>query len=89
MAVEPLHLLDVHARAEAATRRGQDHDPGPWIRAGRGDGGRQVVPALSGQRVDRREVDDHLGDPVARLNVDAHWLLTATPPPLQPQSTTF
>ena len=36
------------------------------------DGGRQVVPAPHRQRVDRREIDHHLGDPVRHAHLDAH-----------------
>ena len=72
LALRALHLLDVHPGAEAAARRGQDHRPRARGGARRRDRVRQVVPALHGQRVDRREIDDHLGDPVRRPHLNAH-----------------
>ena len=70
----PLHLLDVHAGAEAAALRGEDHGPGRGFGPRRGDRRREIPPALHRQRVDRRKVDDHLGDPVSGAHPDAHRL---------------
>src|SRR5207247_6239280 len=55
---------------------------GGRIRARRRDRGRQVEPALHRQRVDRREIDDHLGDPVRRPYLNAH----RSPPAPLPRS---
>jgi hypothetical protein len=67
-----LHLLDVNAGAEAAALGGDDHGPYRGVVPCRRDGVRQVEPALHRQRVDRREVDDHLGDAAAGAQLDPH-----------------
>ena len=67
-----LELLDVDAGAESLTLRADDHDPDLGIgprrlgRAGQGE------PAGHVQRVDRRNVDDDLGDAVGVGANDAH-----------------
>ncbi len=60
----PPHLLDVHARVEAAARRGEHHTAGAGVAAGRADRVGQVEPVLYGQGVDRRPVDGDQRDAV-------------------------
>ena len=72
MAGRLLHLLDVHARAEPAALGREDDGPDGRVGAGLGHGAGELEPALDGQRVDRREVDDHLGDAVIAAQLDSH-----------------
>ena len=43
-----------------------------------GDGVGELEPARHGERVDRREVDDHLGDAIAAAQLDSHRRFLST-----------
>ena len=75
-----LHLLDVDARVEPAALGAQHHDVGLQVGAGLVERGRDVEPALHGQRVDRRGV--HRDDPdvvVPEGRADCHGTPVARP----------
>ena len=77
-----LHLLDVDARVEAAALGGQHDAADPGVAAGRAHGVGQVVPALYGKGVDRREVDGDDGDALVRgSEVETPMSGSATFPP--------
>ena len=59
-----LHLLDVDAGVEALALGAQHHHVGGEVAARLVEGGGDVVPALDGQRVHRREVHRDDADPV-------------------------
>ena len=72
-----LHLLDVDAGVEAATLGAQDHHVGGRVATGLVEGGRQVEPALHGERVDRRGVHrDHPDAAVPGRGGDDHGVPT-------------
>ena len=63
-----LDLLDVDPGAEAPPLGPQDDHPVVGHPARREEGVGQLEPARHVERVDRRVVDDHLGDPVVLLD---------------------
>ena len=65
--IEPgrvLHLFDVDAGVETLALRAEHDDTGVRILPRRGDRSCQVEPAGNGQRVDRRAIDDDLGNAI-------------------------
>ena len=68
-----LHLLDVDAGVEATTLGAEHHDAYGPVLAQLVEGARQLEPTGNRQRIDRRSVDDHLGDtPLVDVRRDPH-----------------
>ncbi len=67
-----LHFLDVDARVEAATRGGEHDAVDALIAACADEGIGEVEPPGDGERIDRRVVDDDLGDRTVPIYLDTH-----------------
>ena len=68
-----LHLLDVDPGVEATALGAQHDDTDERIAAGFGDDPGELEPAVDGERIDRWDVDDDLGDAlVVDVRGDAH-----------------